>query len=140
MDKLANSNQELTASYANEKRLLKEKIALGILKELSAFNGTLYVLPLADDGQEIPVALTMRDKDMVIHNGDFVVFKANLPSGPVEERITVGDLRIDDKREVLFHQKPKPTGHIFKLEEAKANISAITRLPKPKGVIAPVVK
>jgi len=34
MDKLANSNQELTASYANEKRLLKEKIALGILKEL----------------------------------------------------------------------------------------------------------
>lgn len=117
----------MTAYYRKESDSLKRAAAAGTLREVSAPDGKMYILPM--ESSDFPVAI-ITNSGMVIRNGDEIRMERGGQVGPAFTHTTaVCEFYIDEGTNE-FHYRFICGGRVpagMSIRHAVENISAIVR-------------
>lgn len=121
--------EEMKSYYSTEEAILQKGVSSGILKEISALNGKMYVLPL--DIGDFPIAI--KTYKTIVRNGDIVQLRRMAPGGEyVEATGTIGEFYVNERNGEIGFPHIGDIPPMLRVNDIQKNISAISRRDQMK--------
>lgn len=130
-EKFSGNNQETIRDYHKKERdRLDELVGKGMLQELRAGNGSMYVLPLPTG--DFPVAISVRD--LIVRSGDEVhLARPGVKGSLVETTAPIADFEIDPgNNEIVFNHSISDISAMLRVQDIMFNNSATVRLERSR--------